>query len=194
MRARIAFVAVAAVGLVLASCGGSAEPFDFATDDLCERVSAEQVAGFVEAAYGWEATAVEKQPVYDEWDCWWELTGTDDADGAVYAGRAEWFDFDGVPIVLSDQAGGRVVDFADLGEASVPIGVAVSGHPSLSEGVVAFNGGFGSFAFGVPPADQYLQIGIHVPVGGDDEWTVAEPKFFAVADGFVEALGWLPER
>lgn len=192
MRARNAFVAVAVVGLLLGSCGGSAEPFDFATDDLCERVSAEQVAGFVEAAYGWEATAVAKQPVYDEFDCWWELTGTDGEEGAVYAGEAVWESFGGGPYDMTAAFDG-VVRFAEAGETTVPIGAAVSGHPSLSEGVVVHNGGFGQFAFAVPPAEQYLQVVVGVPTGDDEEWAVVEPKFLAVADDFVEALGWAPE-
>ena len=193
MRARIAFVAIAAVGLVLGSCGGSAEPFDFATDDLCERVSADQVAGFVEAAYGWQATAVAKQPVYDEFDCWWELTGTDGEEGTVYAGEAVWESFGGGPYDITRRMTEEVVDYADTAEAFVPIGASVAGHPSLADGVVVHNGGFGQFAFGVPPRDQQLQVMVTVPGGDDEEWEVAEANLFAVADDFLDVLGWLPE-
>ena len=187
MRSRGLILAVVLlVGGLLVSCSGTAEPFDFDSDDLCERVSAEEVAGFVEEAFGWEATAVAVEPVgEDYWECIWEVTSNDGEDRMVYAREAEWFNFDGGPIYLTEE---EVVDFADLEEPFVPIMGAVSGHPSLDEGVVVVNGGFGAFAFGVPPSDQYLQVS----VGADEDWESFELKFFAFANSFIEELGWLP--
>jgi hypothetical protein len=61
--------------------------------------------------------------------------------------------------------------------------------------VVVYNGGFGQSAFGVPPRNQYLQVVVSVP-GDEPEdqegWEQEERKFFTVANGFIEALGWLP--
>jgi len=174
-------------GVLLASCGGTAEPFDFDSDDLCSWVSAEEVAGFVEEAFGWEATAVAVEPDDEYWECKWAVTGSDGEDRMVYATEAEWFNFNGGPIYLSER---EVVDFADLEEPFVPIMGAVSGHPSLDERVVVINGGFGSFAFGVPPTDQYLQVSVHTP--DSEDWESFEPNFFPVANSFIEELGWLP--
>lgn len=177
----------------LAGCSsGQADPFDFETDDLCEWVSAEEVAGLVGEAYGWEATAVEVPPEYPEWACQWELTGSDGRDGEVVAGEAVWEAFGGGPYDLTGAMTTGVVDFVDMDEEWVPIGAAVTGHPSLSDGVVVHNGGFGQFAFGVPPRDRYLQVTVIVP--GEEDWAQREPKFFAVANGIIEALGWLPAR
>lgn len=169
-----------------ASASDPVEPFDFESDDLCEWVSAEQVAALVEEAFGWEATAVALEP---DQNCEWLLNG-DGGQGHVQISEAVWQTFGGAPYDMP-AAFDRVEDFSDVGETTVPIGAAVSGHRSLSEGVVVHNGGFGQFAFGVPPAEQYLQVWVDVP--GEDEWETFEPKLFEVANGFVDVLGWLPE-
>jgi hypothetical protein len=192
MRKFVRFVGVVGVACAtVAGCSfGQADPFDFDTDDLCDWVSAEDVAGLVGEAYGWEVAAVEVQPEYEEWDCQWELTGPDGEEDVVYAGEAVWEAFGGGPYDLTGAMTKGVVDFADIAEEYVPIGASVTGHPSLSEGVVVHNGGFGQFAFGVPPRDQYLHVSAIFP--GDEDWEHYEPKFFAVANGIIEALGWLP--
>jgi outer membrane murein-binding lipoprotein Lpp len=182
--------AVTGSGTEQSSDSNPVESFDFDTDDLCTWVSAEEVGGFVEEAFGWEVIAVDLYiPPYSD-SCQWKLTGIDGELGEVHAGVADWKTFEGTPYDLHRMMTQGVVDFAELDE--LPIGVSVSGHPSLREGVVVHNGGFGQFAFGVPPRDQYIEIG--VAVRDEQDWEQFEPKFFAVANSMIEALGWLPDR
>lgn len=174
-----------AAWVLLAGCS-TAAGFDFATDDLCEWVSADEVAGFVEDAFDVEVSA---ELVYGSGRCEWRLVDDSGREaGWVGAEQAIWRSFDGVPYDMP-AAFGSPIDYAESQAAPVAIGAAVSGHPALGEGVVVHNGGFGQFAFGVPPREQYLQVSVGVE--GYDDWDDLEPRFFAVADDFMEALGWL---
>ena len=190
---RRATVALALLSLLLAACAGDnqAEPFDFETDDLCTWVSAEDMGEFVEDAYEWSVTAVDlvTPPSSDGWDCQWKLTGSDGQPGEVAAEEVDWETFSGGPYDIHEAMTQDVVDFVEVDEATVPIGATVVGHPSMGDGVVVHNGGFGQFAFGVPPRDQYLQVSVVVP--DDDDWEESEPRFLAVANSMLDALGWL---
>lgn len=116
MRSLAGIVLLVFVVVLVAGCPSEqAVPFDFDTDDLCEWVSAEDVAGLVGEAYGWEATAVEVPPEYpEEWDCQWELTGSDGRDGEVVAGEAVWEAWDGRPYDLTGAMTTGVVDYVDV--------------------------------------------------------------------------------
>lgn len=189
MRSRVAStVVVLLAGVLLVSCGGMVDRFSFDTDDLCEWVSVSEVASFVERSFGWEAATEEAvEPADDDWECIWKYTNSDGEDLYVYAGEAEWISLRGEPI---DLAAEEVVDFTDLTTPWVPVGTAVSGHPSVNPAVVVFNGGFGQFAFGVPPSDQFLQVWLSFD--DHEKYGPFESRFFSVADAFIQELGWLP--
>jgi len=195
MRVSIITSAVLLLVVGTSSCSSDdAEPFTFADDDLCEWVSEDRVADFVAAEFAWEGTAaVIDEETAPQVSCQWRLTGTAGGDGEVHAGDASlWtdfsgnaYDFDTIDIVEFDR---------ELG--FVEIGAAVSGHPALSDGAVVHNGGFGQFAFWVPPNEEYLSLtmrpfdddawGGGAAWGGDDE-----DGFFGVADRFMRELNWL---
>jgi hypothetical protein len=190
---RRATLALALLSLLLATCAGDnqAEPFDFETGDLCTRIPAEDVGEFVEDAFGWAVDAADlvTPPSSDGWECQWKLIGSDGQPGEVAAEEVDWETFSGGPYDIHRAMTEDIIDFADVEEVWVPIGASVLGHPSLGDGVVVHNGGFGQFAFGVPPRDQYLQVYVQVP--DDDDWELTEPKFLSVANSMLEALGWL---
>jgi membrane protein implicated in regulation of membrane protease activity len=161
--------------------------FSFADDDLCEWVSEEDVAEFVAAEFDWQGTAGNQGRPYPEAVCEWTLSGS--AHSAVIAEDAgRWKDFDGNPYKISET---EIVEYEG---GTVNIGASVVGHPAVSDGVVVHNGGFGMFAFGVPPDSEWLGVQVHVDPEGV-EWNAEhEARYFAVADHFVEELGWLAER
>ena len=166
--------------------------FTFADDDLCEWVSEDEVAEFVATEFDDPEVTV----VLDENSggpenpdsCQWVLTSTaPDEFGSVSAANAE------LPGAESIAKAGPPVDFDEEG-GFVEIGSAVSGHPSLSDGVVVYNGGFGQYVFWVPPSDEYLRVFVGFPREGtedEDDWADYEDRFFGVADRFVQELGWL---
>lgn len=112
--------------------------FTFADDDLCEWVSEDEVAEFVAAEYEWDGTAVLEGAggTEDADSCQWILTSTagDDA-GSVWAGNA-------TSTSDNDFSKRHIADFdAEVGSGYVREGgSAVSGHPSLSDGVVVYAG------------------------------------------------------
>ena len=167
--------------------------FTFADDDLCEWVSEDEVAEFVAAEFDDPEVTV----VLDESDggpenpdsCQWRFLASTAPDefGSVSAEDAE---FPWTEYIAED---GPPVDFDEEG-GFVEIGSAVSGHPSLSDGVVVYNGGFGQYVFWVPPSDEYLRVFVGFPREGtedEDDWADYEDRFFGVADRFVQELGWL---
>jgi len=159
--------------------------FTFADDDLCEWVSEDEVAEFVAAEFEWDGTAVlegASEPEEDPDSCQWRLMSTAGEAGGVTAGNAStWEDFNNEPYDFSEV---EVVDFnEDLGFVEIGSS-AVSGYPSLSDGVVVHSGGFGQYAFWVPPSDEYLYLMVVIEDGDEGE-------FFGVADRFVRELGWL---
>ena len=68
---------------------------------------------------------------------------------------------------------------------------AVSGHPSLGDGVVVLDGGWGTYTFWVPPEDEYLDVSVSFPREEGDYWDEAdyEARMFRVADRFLQELG-----
>lgn len=161
--------------------------FTFADDDLCEWVSEEKVAEFV----GTEFDDPDVTVVLDENSggpenpdsCqWWFLASTaPDGFGIISAGNAEflWTDVNGVN---HEYAEVDVVEFVEEAGLIDSRDGAVSGHPSLSDGVVFFDEGWGLYTFWVPPSDEYLHVSVSFPY---------EDRLFGVADRFVQELGWL---
>lgn len=178
MRRVIAVLAV--LGMLLAGCS-SGEEFVLGEDDLCEWVSGEDVAGFVEAEFGWVATA--DGVTTEDAGCRWKLVDSEGVDGWVWAHEARWVDFDSNPI---DLATWEVEDYADLDDTFVPPGSAVVGYPSVGEGMVIVNGGFGQYAFSIPPGDRFLQVEVSVPE--EEDWDTFEPKLYSIADSIIESL------
>ena len=136
------------------------EVFSFAENDLCEWVGEAEVAEWVSAEFDWEGVATDG-PVRGTVGCEWMLESADgETDRVVTASDASlWQDFDGNTYdVKARLAEAGLSEYPPRG-GSVEIGAWVVGHPSLSIGVVAHNGGFGTFAFGVPPG-PWLQVSI----------------------------------
>lgn len=175
------------VAMIAPSCSGDddVETFTFADDDLCEWVSEVEVAEFVAAEFDWDGTAVVATVEPDL--CEWTLSNAPGDTGSVTAGNAAttWRDFDGAPYDFSQL---EVIDI-DGEVGTLEIGAVVSGHPSLSDGVVVHNGGFGQFAFWVPSHGEYLSLAVSVDDGFWDQ--DHEARFFSVADLFMQELGWL---
>jgi hypothetical protein len=162
--------------------------FSFAEDDLCEWVTGEEVARLVSTIYPWNGTAADGVPGPGSelpTNCSWSLSGGD-GNGYLYAGDASrWVDFNGAPYDVA--AAGPVVEYSEEDPAWIEIGTTVTGHPALSDGVGVFNGGFGQYAFWVPPEEQYLAYSLAVPGVGIE----IDDHFFAVADGLLQELGWV---
>jgi hypothetical protein len=156
---------------------------------VCEWVSDAEVAEFVAAEFDWDGTATQAEPFPAE-ACRWELSGADDPSGYVFVSdTGQWEYFSGRPYDLDAvmEAEG-VVDYQ--GEP-VGIGQFVAAHPALSDGVVVHNGGFGQYAFAVPPDTEWLQLGLEVPGADPPGSEDYEDQYFAVVDHFLEDLGWL---
>lgn len=208
-RALVPAAALVLGGGWLVACDGDGEEaaggagaFSFADDDLCQWVSEAEVAEFVAAEFDWDGTARELSNKEGA-ACQWELSSQDGTIGAVSVR-------DGA---LSEDFDGNPVDFDEGMEAEgtldyrgpVCIGEFVTGHPALSDGVVVHNGGFGQFFFAVPPDTSWLLLSLDVPGQPGDDWTSCEggittggvvsehfePRFFAVANHFLDELGWL---
>lgn len=163
---------------------GDADVFSFADDDPCAWVGEDDVARLLATVFEWDGTLIE-QPRAGSDRCEWTLAGDDYGFVAVSdAGRWEGFsggspfDWDAVDIVA----------YSDDELTQPEIGQAVAGHPALGDGVVVFNGGFGSYAFWVPPRQEYLAVGLAVPGVSD---VFEDDRFFVFADGLVRELGWV---
>ena len=197
MRKLLAIVALGAFALVLSACSGREEKavFSFAAgDDLCEWIADAEVTEFVAAEFDWDGTATNAGP-YDGEACRWELSSPDDESGSLWVSDGgQWEDFGGKP--YDQDAVMKVEGVLDYQGGPVGIGEFVAGHPALSDGVVVHNGGFGQFAFAVPPDTEWLQLGLAVPglerdLASLKEWEEYEVRFFAVVDHFLEELGWV---
>ena len=180
---------VAAVLLLaspLAACGGGddSDAFTFADDELCDWLTADEIAGFFASVYEWDGTA---ELVYTEDagpdECFWRLA-TAGGNGFIEigAGNAD-------PGLLPYE---EVVEY-DGGSVPAP-GGTVTGHPALSEDVVVQSAGWGAYSFWVPPRDEYLSLfanrassdGTGPRVGVEDQ-----DRFFAFADQLLQELGWV---
>ena len=179
-----------------AACGGDEdnEAFTFADDDLCEWVSADEVAAFFASAYDWDGTA-EALNTSDAGpdECRWRLT---DLSSGEYLEVAAGNAVDGVLLPyeeITQYEGGPVL----------ALGGTMSGHPALSDGVVVQSAGWGVYSFWVEPRAEYLSLsasrysGEGAEVTGvdsaiDEQIRVEEQnRFFSLADQFVNELGWV---
>ena len=195
MRKLLAIVALGAFALVLSACSGREEKAEFsfaAGDDLCEWIADAEVTEFVAAEFDWYGTATNAGP-YDGEACRWELSSPDDESGSLwFSDGGQWEDFGGKP--YDQDAVMKVEGVLDYQGVPVCIGEFVAGHPALSDGVVVHNGGFGQFAFGVPPG-PWLQVSLSNL--SDEAWDDGfayeeyEVRYFAVADRFLRALDWV---
>lgn len=170
----------------VAACGGeeNGASFSFADDDLCEWITADDVAGFFGTAYDWDGTAVARELNNAEPDqCLWVLRSErNDENYEVVAGNA-----DPGFLVPYDE----IVEF-DRTTMFLP-DTAVSGHPALSDDVVVQAAGWGFYTFWVPPREEYLSVIVNnlTPDEADVDLDTAEDQLFALADQFVAGLGWL---
>lgn len=194
MYARHAVALVLVAGLVMSSCSDDGEssdaeqvtPFSFEEHDLCDWVSAEEVAGYVSSQFDWDGDVAESEApavvVRGEERgnvaCSWELSGNETGHVTVFA-----------PTTLN--VGDETYHYADSGGFIVD--GPVLGHPSLSTGVAYFQEPFSNPAFGVPASDSYLITNLELPdfdpsqqTGWDDYWD----RWFAVVDQIVGQLGW----
>jgi hypothetical protein len=159
----------------------------------------------VAAEFDWNGTAT-KVNEYEDAAGHWELSSADGPSGSVIVadgGLSKGFDANPYNIDLEMERQG-VLDY----QGPVCVGDFVAGHPALSDGVVVHNGGFGNFTFAAPPDTEWLQLHLDVPGRTDDDWTSCEgsittggvasedyePRLFAVADHFLEELGWRPDQ
>lgn len=165
----------------------SVEVFSFADDDLCEWVTEEELTGFVTEAFDWNGSAIQTAPDAPD-KCEWRLTDVAAGNGFVVAYDATGSEFQGTEAEPVDFAALDVVDFSDHTPVEMDV-VAVSGHPNLSDGVVAYDYGFGQYVFWVPPRQEYL--GLYFPlIGGASEFW-ADPSYFMVADQVLRELAWV---
>jgi hypothetical protein len=185
-------VATTSVPETLASEPGAVEVFSFADDDLCEWVTQEELTGFITEAFDWDGSAVQTPPDSPSAKCEWRLIG--DEEGEI--GFVSAFDATGGELQPKEGESGEAVDFAALDVVDfsdhTPVEmdvVAVSGHPDLSDGVVAYDYGWNTYVFWVPPRDDYLGLFFGVPIGDSEVWVDA--GYFEVADQILHELGWV---
>ena len=169
--------------------GGPVGVFSVDDDALCDWVTPGDVATFVEQVNALPSGTVEvvlvgpglyegAGPYADaaRLECTWRLEGDSlDDEVWVFAGTGSG----GLP------AAGDVVEYAAMDDPDnrPGIGTPVSGHPSLSEGVLVRFNGFGSTTFFVPPADHWLTTMGPSPDGS---------RSLAFADLVLRDLGWVP--
>ena len=173
---------------VPATSGTQANPvdvFSFADDDLCEWVTEEEIAGFIATAFDWNGSVNQILSSPSSVNCEWRLIGGEEVvTGSIYAYDA--------PTELQT-AEGEPYDFAALDVVNfspdVRQSAAVSGHPNLSDGVVAYDYGWGTYVFWVPPRDEYLALQFPLISGASEFW--ADASYFMVADQFLHELGWV---
>jgi hypothetical protein len=167
------------------------DAFTFAEDDLCDWITADEIAGFFASEFEREGTA----ELVDSADagpdkCWWRLTiAGEDGYFEIGAGNAD-------PGVLLPY---EEIDEYDGGTVTG----TVSGHPALSDGVIVQSAGWGFYSFWVPPRDEYLSLFLNRHSGDSpevvgidsspDEQTrvEAQRRFFAFADQLLQELGWV---
>ena len=194
--ARRALLTLALLGSAAACSGGDdSEAFAFADDDLCEWVSADEVAAFFASAYEWEATAeaINTSDAGPD-ECWWRLTNANSDDEYVDVGAGN---ADPGGLLPYDE----VTEY-EGGPVRAP-GGTVSGHPALSDGVVVQSAGWGVYSFWVPPGTEHLSLlaswhaGDGEVVTGvdsaiDEQVRIEEQnRFFSFADQFLNELGWV---
>jgi hypothetical protein len=166
-------------------CRDDPAVFTFATDDLCEWVTEDEIAGFVAAEIDWDGTATEIG-MPNTAGCSWELT-SETTEPGILGFTAP------TGLTIADE-----VDHYEPGDEWV-IGSQVLGHPDLSDGVAYYLQGFGPLAFGVPEDDRWIVADYPPDIkaaaqlieqhGGEDAFWYG---WFGVADHLIEELGWTP--
>lgn len=184
--------------LLVASCTGTASDvevpaaditttteamavFVHGEDDLCEWITEEDVARFAREAHAaigaeWDGEAALSQADWGEAECHWMLLQGYERGGV----SAEFVS------VRADNHD-DVVDYADLLEFNSLQGEPVSGHPDLPAGVLLVGQAYGRYAFWLPGMDDAVMLTVHLDQADQDAHDTA---LFAVANGFLEALGW----
>ena len=158
--------------------------FSFDEHDLCDWVSAEEIAAIVSAQFDFDGEVTESEApakVADfeergEVACSWELSGDKTGHVTVFA-----------PTTLS--IGDETYDYADVSGHIVD--GPVLGHPSLSDGVAYFIEPYHNTAFGLPATDNYLIASFETDFKSpEDSWDDHWNRWFAVADQIMSELGW----
>jgi hypothetical protein len=191
-RSRVLAALLLAATVVACGRNDDGDAFSFADDELCEWITTDEIAEFFASEYEWEGTAelVNTADAGPD-ECWWRLSA---------AGKDDYFE-------VSAGNAGVVLPYEEIVEyegGTVPApGGTVSGHPALSKGVVVQSGGWGTYAFWVPPRDEYLsllmnshsgdsQMVVGVDSSPDEQGRVqAQQRFFAFADQLLQELGWV---
>lgn len=164
-------------------CRDDPAAFAFATDDLCDWVSENEITEFVAAEFDWNGTATEIDTRNDA-GCYWELTET------LGPGTLGFI----APIELTIPDDVEHYDPESEIEIGLVIGTPILGHPYLSDGVAYYLRGFGPLAFGVPDDNRWFvvdglpDIKTSPAVAQGDAWI----GWFGVADRLIDELGWMP--
>lgn len=158
----------------------------FGEDDLCERVTEEDVTGYARDAYeavgaNWEGSA---ELIGEHWvegsieyECGWGLSGSE---GLILA-------YTWPAPEASDE---EVIVYADLTEPYIPMSGTVSEHPEFDDDVLITNHAFGRYGFWVPTTDDQLVLFVNLEGDlelEDEQWEV---PLFVVANGFLEDMNW----
>ena len=187
MHHRSWVAAVLLLAASIAACGGDddGDAFTFEDDELCDWLTADEIAGYFASVYDWDGTAelVEMDDA-DPDECFW-LLETTGGDGVIEigAGNAD------PGFLLADY---EIVEY-DGGPVRAP-GGTVSGHPALSEGAVVQNAGWGAYSFWVPPRDEYLSLFANRAGSGGPGPRIGledQDRLFAFADQLLQELGWV---
>lgn len=186
----LGILVLAALVSVAGACSDdeNAAVFSFANDDLCEWVTEADIADFVDAVLGYEATAT----VHDEVDpsqsgawvgCRWEIYDGQPVleRGSIIAGEADPGDY--VDSSIGDYDGGGVTTG----------GPWVVGHPTLSDGV-AVTSSYGRYLFHVPPNSEVVALFWNPPRTLQGEMSWEEAHILGLGDHFVDTLGWLTQE
>lgn len=168
-----------------------ADAFTFAEDDLCDWITADEIAGFFASEYDWEGTAelVNTADTGPD-ECRWRLT---------IAGEDDYFE-----VSAGNADPGVLVPYEEIVEYDGgTVGGTVSGHPALSDDVIVQSAGWGVYSFWVPPRDEYLSLLMNLHSGDSPEVVgvdsspdkqvrvEAQHRFFAFADQLLQELGWV---
>ena len=162
--------------------------FTFAESDLCDRLSAEQVATFVRAGYSlvgveWDGDAVAVAPAGSAWDlpgdyCRWDLTG-----GGYLIARG-----------LDPSQFGRPILYSQMDEDDSLLSAgAVLGYPHAPAGFISANAAFGRYGFWLPGTDEALGLEMSLGGGWSDAglgWARYERMLFYVASDLLAEIGW----
>lgn len=164
--------------------------FVFGEDDLCEWMTEDVVTGLARQAYGavgvdWagDATLAREHWVDSdiEYECEWRLSG-DGPSGSIYVYTEP------VSSLIGD-----LIAFEDLTDPFIPISGIVTDHPDFDDDVLIENHAFGRYGFWTPASDVQLVLSVDLGRGGElDDGHRWEVPLFVVANGFLEAMEWIP--